>query len=338
MNFRNSIVALIIITAQTLYAQDPHFTQFDAAPFTVNPAYTGVFNGKARFMMNYRQQWANLVDPFTTAVVASDFKIGKQVLVEGQNPINLGIQLMQDQSMGGAFKSSYLGLMASYHVILNEADDQSIGAGLAFNYGNRRIDFGDISFDRQFTSGGFNLSLPNGEAAMQNMKPFYSVGAGILFRSGNPLSGTYIDIGFSGYHFNKPIQTVFDDTNQFLPIRWSGQMTFQQYLNDVSLINVKALYQNQAQTKYLLAGISLARVMGEADQHLLGVGLWYRSNESFAPNVFFEFNQMRVGFSYDINYNKLSKEITPASSVELSYQWRIGNVFSKKSSKKMGGH
>lgn len=326
MNFRKNLLALSLFAVQNLFAQDPHFTQFDAAPFTVNPAYTGVFNGKARFMMNYRQQWANLVDPFTTTVVAGDFKFRDQALVGGQNPINLGIQLMQDQSMGGAFKSNYLGVMASYHVVLNEADDQSIGAGLSFNYGNRRIDFADISFDRQFTSGGFDLSLPNGEAAMQNMKPFYSVGAGLLFRSGNPLSGTFIDIGFSGYHFNKPIQTVFDDPNQTLPIRWSGQMTFQQYLSDVSLINFKALYQNQAQTKYLLAGISLARVMGDEDQHMLGLGLWYRSRESFAPNVYFEFNQMRVGFSYDINYKNLSKAITPASSFELSFQWRIGSV------------
>ena len=35
---------------------------------------------------------------------------------------------------------------------------------------------------------------------------------------------------------------------------------------------------------------------------------------------------MRVGFSYDINYNKLSKAITPASSFELAIQWRIGGL------------
>lgn len=325
MNNRINILVLFLFVVKSAVAQDPHFTQFDAAPFTVNPAYTGVFNGKARFMMNYRQQWANLVDPFTTAVVAGDFKIGEQKLVEGQHPFNLGVQLMQDQSMGGAFKSNYLGLMASYHVVLNEADDQSIGAGLSFNYGNRRIDFADISFDRQFTSGGFNLSLPNGEAAMQNMKPFYSVGAGLLFRSGNPLSGTFFDIGFSGYHFNKPIQTVFDDPNQKLPIRWSGQMTFQQYLNDVSLINFKALYQNQAQTKYLLAGISFARILGDNNQYMMGAGLWYRSGESIAPNTYFEFNQIRIGLSYDVS-NNLKKVSTPANSFELSFQWRIGDL------------
>ena len=120
--------------------------------------------------------------------------------------------------------------MASYHVKLDEAETQTLGAGLSFNYGSRRIDFSNITFDRQFTSGGFDLSLPNGESAMQNMKPFFSVGAGLLFRMSDPMAGTFFDIGFSGYHFNRPVQTVMDDPNQILPIRWSGQASFQKYL------------------------------------------------------------------------------------------------------------
>ena len=310
-------------------AQDPHFTQFTAAPFTVNPAYTGVFNGTARFMSNYRQQWANLVDPFTTMLVAGDVKVGAYDPENGQHPFNIGIQFMRDQSMGGAFKSSYGGLMASYHVKLDEADNQSIGAGLSINYGNRRIDFSDISFDRQFTSGGFNLSLPNGEAAMQNMKPFYSIGAGLLFKVNNPISGTFFDVGFSGYHFNKPIQTVMDDDRQVLPVRWSGQVTFQQYLSDVSILNLKALYQKQSEVDYLLAGVSVARIFGEYDEHILGAGLWYRSGESFAPHVFLESNNIRLGFSYDITYNNLKKVLTPASSFELSLLWRVGKMLDK---------
>lgn len=329
MKLRFIYLAVGFFISLYVKAQDPHFTQFVAAPFTVNPAYAGVFNGTARLMVNYRQQWANLVDPFTTAVVAGDVKIGAYDPDGGQHPFNIGLQFMQDQSMGGAFRSSYAGLMASYHVKLNEADDQSIGAGLAINYGNRRIDFGGISFDRQFTSGGFNLSLPNGEAAMQNMKPFYSIGAGLLFRSGNPFSGTFFDIGFSGYHFNKPIQTVMDDPNQVLPTRWSGQLTFQQYINDISLINIKALYQKQAEVDYLLAGFSIARLFGEYDEQMVGAGMWYRSGESFAPHAYVEFNKMRIGFSYDIAYNNLKRILTPASSFEISFQWRIGQVASR---------
>jgi type IX secretion system PorP/SprF family membrane protein len=322
-----SVVVLILFffLHYAVNGQDPHFTQFPSAPFTVNPAYAGVFNGKVRFMSTYRQQWANLVDPFTTSVVAADAKIGLIDPDQGQHPLNIGLQLMQDKSMAGAFRSSYGGLLASYHVNLDAENNQSIGAGLSVNYGNRRIDFSDISFDRQFTSGGYNLSLPNGEAAMQNMKPFYSVGAGLLFRSGNPISGTFFDIGFSGYHFNKPIQTVFNDPKQVLPVRWSGQLSFQQYISDINLLNIRALYQQQAEVSYMLAGISYARLFGDDEQNMIGAGVWYRTGESFAPYAFVEYNAFQVGFSYDINYNTLKKALTPASSFELSLQWRIRN-------------
>jgi len=60
---------------------------------------------------------------------------------------------------------------------------------------------------------------------------------------------------------------------------------------------------------------------------MLGAGLWYRSGESFAPHAYFEFTQMRVGFSYDIANNNLKKVLTPASSFELSLQWRLGTLF-----------
>jgi type IX secretion system PorP/SprF family membrane protein len=326
---RNLIIYIALLSSLIVKAQDPHFTQFSAAPFTVNPAYAGVFNGTARFMSNYRQQWANLVDPFTTALVAGDVKIGMVDPDQDQHPFNVGIQLMQDKSMGGAFKSSYGGLTASYHVNLNAENNQSIGVGLSINYGNRRIDFSDISFDRQFTSGGYNLSLPNGEAAMQNMKPFYSIGAGLLFRSSNPISGTFFEAGFSGYHFNKPIQTVMDDPNQVLPVRWSGQLTFQQYVNDVNLLNIRALYQQQADVSYLLAGFSYGRIFGDEDQNMVGAGLWYRSKESFAPYAFVETNGIQIAFSYDIAYNNLKKVLTPASSFELSLQWRVGDILGK---------
>jgi type IX secretion system PorP/SprF family membrane protein len=321
-----SILLFPLFTATALWAQDPHYTQFTAAPFTVNPAYAGVFNGSLRIMSNYRQQWANLVDPFTTSVIAGDMKIGPYDPENGQHPFNVGLQLMQDKSMAGAFKSNYAGFTAAYHVKVDEANNQSLGAGLTLNYGSRRIDFADVSFDRQFTSGGYNLSLPSGEAALQNMKPFYSVGAGLLFRSGNPLSGTYFDVGLSGYHFNRPTQTVMADPNQVLPIRWSGQVSFQQYLNDASILNINALYQKQAETDYLLAGFSLARLFGDDNKNMIGGGIWYRSGESFSPHAYIESSGMRIGFSYDIAYNNLKKVLTPASSFELSLQWRLGEI------------
>ncbi|MFN4830541.1 MAG: PorP/SprF family type IX secretion system membrane protein [Sphingomonadales bacterium] len=309
------------------HAQDPHFSQYSQAPFTVNPAFTGVFEGNARLMSTYRQQWASLVDPFTTTLVSGDVKLGSYYPGYGQHPFNVGFQVMTDRSMGGAYKSSYAGFTTAYHVPLDaEESNTSMGVGLSLNYGNRRIDYSDISFDQQFTSGGFVLTLPNGETALQAMKPFISVGAGILFRSQDEASGTFVDVGFSGYHFNKPQQTFMNDSTQFLPLRWSGQLSFQKYMSEVSYLQVQALYQNQASVNYLLAGVSFARLFGNENRSQVGGGCWYRTGESFIPHVFVEYSGLRVGVSYDLLHNGLKSNRVPTNAVEFSLQWRVGNL------------
>jgi hypothetical protein len=94
----------------------------------------------------------------------------------------------------------------------------------------------------------------------------------------------------------------------------------------VNLLNIRALYQQQADVSYLLAGVSYGRLFGEEEENMIGAGLWYRSGESFAPYAFIETNGIQIGFSYDITYNSLKKTMSPASSFELSLQWRVGDI------------
>jgi type IX secretion system PorP/SprF family membrane protein len=304
-----------------LYAQDPHYTQFYSAPLTVNPAFTGIFEGKLRVMSNYRQQWGNLADPYTTSTVSTDLKIG-EIEQENRSPINVGIQMMNDKSMQGAFKSNYLMATTSYHVTVDYEGKKSIGVGLSGSYGSRRIDFSSISFDRQFTSGGFDLSLPNGETALQNLKPFSSIGAGILYQYKDEETGTFFDFGLSGYHFNKPKQSVLNDNSEFVPIRYSTQASFQSYLGETAIINVKALYQSQASVSYILGGLSLAKLVGNSKE-MIGAGIWYRSKDAVSPYVFTEFRDFMLGISYDITTSSLKYGIKPARSIEFSLQWRM---------------
>lgn len=305
-------------------AQDPHFTQFYSAPMAVNPAYTGVFRGQLRFMSNFRQQWNGLGTPFTTAYASLDGKVGSgRSEGVGQNPFNMGVQFMNDRSMKGAFKSNYINTSASYHVVLDYDGFKSLGAGLSFSYADRRIDFTSISFDEQFMSGGFNLTMPNGEAALQNMKPFASVGAGLLYRYDNTFTGEFFDIGVSGYHFNRPSQTVINDPTQFLPFRLSAQVSWQKYLDDNTILNLKGLYQSQASINYFLGGFSLAKLVGDP-KNMIGAGCWYRSAEAVSPYVFLEYNHLLIGFTYDMVMGSLNKGPKPARASEISLQWRLG--------------
>ena len=56
--------ALLWSAATAMIAQDQQFTQFNAAPTSINPAYAGV-SGKARLASLYRTQWTALPQAFT---------------------------------------------------------------------------------------------------------------------------------------------------------------------------------------------------------------------------------------------------------------------------------
>ena len=262
--------------------------------------------------------------PYTTALVSVDGKLwGDEDLK--QAPFNVGLQLMTDRSMKGAFSSNYISLTSSYHIPLEYEMKNTIGLGLSLSSGKRKIDFSSLSFEQQFTSGGFDLSLPTGEVALENMIPFTTVGAGILYCYNNPDEGSFFELGLSAYHLNKPKQSVYNDVSEYLPARYCVQGSLQRYVNARTIFNLKAIYQQQAQVNYFLGGIYIASILGdEYSTNTLGAGLYYRTGDSFSPYVSLGLGDMQLGISYDVSSQQFYKGATKAASMELSLQWRLG--------------
>src|SRR5215471_19039498 len=76
---RNLILFLIFLPCATFVrAQDPHFSQFFSSPLTLNPAFTGKFDGNVRVAGNYRDQWPTINQAYRTATVSVDFPIMKK--------------------------------------------------------------------------------------------------------------------------------------------------------------------------------------------------------------------------------------------------------------------
>lgn len=290
----------------------------------VNPAYTGIFDGRMRISTDYRQQWANISTPFTTALVSVDGKLwGDEDLK--QAPFNIGMQFMTDRSMKGAFSSNYITLTSAYHIPLEYEAKNTFGLGLSLSYGSRRIDFSSLSFEQQFTSGGFDLALPSGEVALQNLKPFVTAGAGLLYCYNDISEGSFLELGVSAFHLNKPKQSVFNDLSETVPVRYAAQASYQRYVNPKTILNIKAVYQQQAAVNYLLGGLYITSILGDEDSDKsIGGGLFYRTGDSFSPYLSLGFGDLQLSFSYDISTQQLNKDATKASSMEMSLQWRVG--------------
>jgi len=57
-----TLILAAISYSNDLKAQDPHFSQFYAAPLYLNPALAGTSAGNYRVGVNYRDQWRGALD------------------------------------------------------------------------------------------------------------------------------------------------------------------------------------------------------------------------------------------------------------------------------------
>ena len=89
----NSTIFFLFLLLTGLQAQDKHFTQFYAAPLTLNPALTGAFNGKYRASVIYRDQWRNVLDdPYVTFASAIDVKFDLELDSRYEDAVAIGLK------------------------------------------------------------------------------------------------------------------------------------------------------------------------------------------------------------------------------------------------------
>jgi type IX secretion system PorP/SprF family membrane protein len=318
---RGSIFFLLTVMSITLglklCAQDPHFSQFFMAPQFVNPSLTGSGSGDWRIMGNVRQQWGNAGTPFSTQAFAGDVKVmGKE---DGENTLAISGFAMNDQSMNGAFKSIYAGGSIAYH--LRMGNNSSLSAGFQANYGHRRLDYNKLNFGEQFTSGGFDVSLPTGETSLQSMKPFYSLGAGILYNYYNETMN--IDAGIASFDINQPKQSFINDEKQFLKRRYvfHYNMEFNSY-GDI-LWNVNTIFQLQSIQNYFSIGGGLGYDLTNGlRENIFFAGAWFREGDAIYPYAGMQIGSFQFGLSYDITISKQNNGPVNPRSFELSFVLR----------------
>ena len=63
---RLAAISMMLVMAFAVQGQDIHFSQVDADPMLLNPAYAGFYQGAGRFGMLYRNQWATVSIPYQT--------------------------------------------------------------------------------------------------------------------------------------------------------------------------------------------------------------------------------------------------------------------------------
>jgi type IX secretion system PorP/SprF family membrane protein len=311
------LAVFLFINTMKGRAQDPSFSQFFSSPLNINPALTGNINGEWRAISNFRSQYAGPAYPYRTGTVSFDAKILPDRIPE-DHTFGIGTMFMYDKAMDGILKATYASLNFSYNLkIMGDETSHYLGAGIGFIYGYRWVDFSRLIFGEQFTGNGFNTNLPTGESALSDMKQYISTSAGLTYTLRSEYSN--FDMGFSGFHLNKPKQTFLQDENQVLPIRWVAHANYELFLNDYLVLNTNGVYMKQSSASYFSVGGGLGRYIDEEGQSMLNLGMWYWSKNAIVPYVGFSYKNFQAGFSYDIAISKLNDAPQRPRTWEFSF-------------------
>jgi type IX secretion system PorP/SprF family membrane protein len=311
------IATLGLMFCVSTHAQDPHFSQFFASPLTLNPAYTGKFDGTFRLAANYRNQWPTINNAFRTATASLDFPVLAKRLPEFDT-WGVGILMLNDQSGNKILNNNYVSVSTAYHKGLDENGFHTLTIGFQGTFAAKRLDVSRADFEDELTALGFtgvtSEVFNNPNVAIN----YFDLNAGLMY-SGTTNGYNNFYFGASLYHLNRPKES-FTGGNFTLNPRMTlhGGGYFPVGANKT--FHSSFIYQRQGgASETVLGGAMAFDVNGDETNPInLYTGLWYRLKDAFIPYLGLEYGGFRFGFSYDLNNSSLNTATNTRGGAEIS--------------------
>lgn len=314
---RAGVIICSIFFSGTLLAQDPHFSQFFASPLTLNPALTGKFNGTYRITGNHRNQWPTINNAYITTAFSADFHLFKKSIPNNDN-WGLGFSGYADKSANGAVAFNFGSVSTAYHKGLDEDGNHQIGAGFQLSYANMLINTSVLNFEDQLTINGFTgISAETFYGATLSTR-YIDLNAGFLY-NGSTSDRNNFYLGISMYHINRPRQN-FTGNNYVLNPRTTIHGGAYFALSPTTTLHTSAIHMRQAGTSStVIGGAFQFSANPTADKPVsLYAGSWVRFNDALIPYVGLEFNDLRIGVSYDLTTSTLQTASQNRGGIEVS--------------------
>jgi type IX secretion system PorP/SprF family membrane protein len=303
-------------------AQDPHFSQYLAAPISLNPSNTGFFDADYRFAIIQRQQWFN-AGSYSTTNITADMKIFKEHIPEN-DVLGVGITGLFDHTLGGGLQSNYFSGSVAYHKSLAYDGSQMLTVGTQVTFANVYVDYSKLTFASQFDGINFDTSIPVYTAYANSSSSYVDVHAGLLYAV--HLSGFNFSAGAALFHIAKPRLTLFNSSDNIIPYRTTFHGGGAIDISDNSSIMFNGLYSQQSTATDKLIGAAYG-LKTDTDNSAFKayVGLWLRINESYIPYIAADYQNYSVGINYNISTNSTLTYRPSTIEISLVYRGMFGS-------------
>lgn len=337
------ILGSFLFFSTGLFAQhDLHFSQFFAAPLSLNPAAAGAIEYDLRAYMNYRSQWGSVSSGFTTVSAAIDMPFELPHAQFGNNFVGAGLNISSDKAGVTGFNTTRVMAAGAYAIDLGGTDNNpsflSVGIEAGFIQIAQNLD--NATWSEQWTGTGFNTMLPSNELLTgRQSKGNIDLGAGVMWYNSFD-DYTRLVMGASMLHATTPQIGVFsDDQNLFRKYIFTTQLFLMSPGSDIAYWP-SLMYVRQGPNQLLALGAEAELQLQERTEHSnfrnnisLNGGAYYRFGDAiyFVGRV--NYHDFSLGISYDITVSKLKTANNGNGAIELIMAYRPN--FSGPGSKRM---
>ena len=315
------IIIILLILCFEMNAQDAHFSQFYAAPMTLNPALTGLSSYKIKATAQYREQWNSVTMPY----VAMQSGVEKRWDTGFNNKIGAGIFLSNYQSGDSQFKNPQIFVSGAFHKGFDNNGNHLLSIGSQFGVVQRSIS-DNLTFNSQFDGSYFDQNINSGET-ISNPKFVYLDGSiGISYAHIKDEQSSFYS-GFSLFHLNRP-DISFTSTSEMLDKRMVLYAGNSLPINQRLTLLMQALYMKQGLFTEVNLGAMLRYDLSikDSDKTLaLTLGTTHRFGDAQILIGRLDYNSMSIGLAYDMNFSTLAK----ASNIRGGYEMVVIYQFEK---------
>lgn len=329
---------LFLILSTTAFSQDYHFSQFFAAPVSLNPALTGLFPGRYRVSFANRTQWAQTLEtPFSTSAFSADFHyFVNPKKRQYKDAFGVGVVFASDRLSEFNYSVNQIMVSGAFHKSLDPKNNQTLSIGLQLGVVQRNVSYDQLTFEDSFDGTSTYVEGASLEELPPNNYAFgdYQLGLNYAYA---PKNETAIFVGLAMHHFNEPEQSFFAEVTQgeeievtnVLDRRLSGYLNFRIPATREVNISPRVYAFSQGPHFVTNAGSNIRFLFDDSKGTALHLGAYARGvgNESgFGLDsavglIGFEIERFLIGISYDIGLNGLETSPRHRGAFELNFAY-----------------
>ncbi|XMO86037.1 type IX secretion system membrane protein PorP/SprF [Algibacter sp. AS12] len=303
MKIRLYILLILCCFSFKTYAQDPVFSQYFLVPETLNPGFSG-FEDASYFGLIHRTQWPSLDLRVDTEYAFFNSWI--------EDVGGIGFSIINQHENKTKYNHVQGNVNFAYHVRI--ANEWFFRPAVEVGFGTKSFNFSGLVLSDQINinSGTINAtsSDPFAMNAHRNIS-FFDFSAGFVFDKKNTRNDTDLWLGASVKHLNKPNISFAENGNVPLDIFYSLHVGYKFPYFDYNDLLLSANYMQQGEYNRLDLGVTvrLEKLMLGATAVTNPAKNNYNSHLLTSVNAFvgLEFEQLRFGFSYDVNTTNIGR-------------------------------